>query len=61
MHLMSLSYEEMREILLRQVDRDLRTTFQGGSGRISTEIDDDFAFVTRYRANRTPQREIPYP
>jgi hypothetical protein len=59
-HSMTLSYVEMRELLLRQVARDLGKAFQGGSGKISMELeDDDFAFVTKFRANRPPQREIP--
>ena len=62
MHLMTLSYQEMRELLLRQVDRDLGKQFRGGSGKISMELnDDDLAFVTKYRANRPPPREIPWP
>lgn len=60
MHLISLSYEEMRELLLKRVVRDLRKAFHGGFGKISMELDDDdFEFVTKYRANRPPQREIP--
>jgi hypothetical protein len=59
-HPMTLSYDEMRELLLRQVARDLGKAFQGGSGRVSMELDDDdFAFVAKFRAKRPPQREIP--
>jgi hypothetical protein len=60
MHLMSLSYEEVRELSLKRVAQDLRKQFHSGCGKISIDLDDDdFAFVTKYRANRPPQREIP--
>lgn len=60
MHLMSLSYAELREILLKRVSSELGKQFHGGCGKISMELnDDEFAFVTNYRANRPPQREIP--